>query len=140
MYYYTYLLANILEVHEHIDVTTLNLNPGGFFGFSSPLFLFRALQILVKYMKCCLIFLVPTHVLSAFLIYIEERYLFYIFFYSAGYHAFPSMDRLHLHVLSTDFCGEYMTKPYQWNSFHTEFFVPTHSKYKNYVLYTQPYN
>jgi len=43
-----------------------------------------------------------------------------------GYHAYPSMNRLHLHVMSKDFCGEHMKLPYQWNSFHTEFFVPTY--------------
>lgn len=53
--------------------------------------------------------------------------LFYC--YRVGYHAFTSMNRLHLHVLSKDFCGPHMRQPHQWNSFNTEFFIPTHSKY-----------
>lgn len=51
-----------------------------------------------------------------------------------GYHAYPSMNRLHLHVMSNDFCGYHMKQPYQWNSFHTEFFVSTNSKY---IIYLQ---
>lgn len=43
-----------------------------------------------------------------------------------GYHAFTSMNRLHLHVLSKDFCGSDMKLNHQWNSFNTEFFIPTH--------------
>ncbi|KAL4090704.1 hypothetical protein QTP88_025491 [Uroleucon formosanum] len=43
-----------------------------------------------------------------------------------GYHAFTSMNRLHLHVLSKDLCGPHMRLPQQWNSFNTEFFIPTH--------------
>jgi len=38
------------------------------------------------------------------------------------------MNRLHLHVLSKDFCGSDMKLNHQWNSFNTEFFIPTHSK------------
>ncbi|XP_050428421.1 aprataxin isoform X2 [Adelges cooleyi] len=46
--------------------------------------------------------------------------------FQVGYHAYPSMNRLHLHVLSKDFQGPHMKAPYQWNSFHTEFFIPTY--------------
>ncbi|CAH1397632.1 unnamed protein product [Nezara viridula] len=40
-----------------------------------------------------------------------------------GYHVEPTMYRLHLHVLSTDFCGIGMNSIRHWNSFTTPFFV-----------------
>ncbi|XP_050522978.1 aprataxin isoform X2 [Daktulosphaira vitifoliae] len=47
-------------------------------------------------------------------------------YFQVGYHAYPSMNRLHLHVLSKDYNGSHMKATYQWNSFHTEFFIPTY--------------
>jgi aprataxin len=43
-----------------------------------------------------------------------------------GYHAYPSMKRLHLHILSNDFNSPHLKESYQWNLFHTEFFINTH--------------
>lgn len=40
-----------------------------------------------------------------------------------GYHAVPSMQRLHLHVISTDFNSPCLKTKYHWNSFTTPFFV-----------------
>ncbi|XP_011866128.1 PREDICTED: aprataxin isoform X2 [Vollenhovia emeryi] len=40
-----------------------------------------------------------------------------------GYHAMPSMQRLHLHVISTDFNSPCMKTKYHWNSFTTPFFL-----------------
>ncbi|XP_050448242.1 aprataxin [Cataglyphis hispanica] len=40
-----------------------------------------------------------------------------------GYHAMPSMQRLHLHVISTDFCSPCLKTKYHWNSFTTPFFL-----------------
>lgn len=40
-----------------------------------------------------------------------------------GYHAMPSMQRLHLHVISTDFNSPYLKTKYHWNSFTTPFFL-----------------
>lgn len=45
-------------------------------------------------------------------------YEFYI-----GYHAVPSMQRLHLHVISTDFNSSCLKNKYHWNSFTTPFFL-----------------
>ncbi|XP_017887912.1 aprataxin isoform X2 [Ceratina calcarata] len=40
-----------------------------------------------------------------------------------GYHAVPSMYRLHLHVISTDFNSPCLKTKYHWNSFTTPFFL-----------------
>lgn len=40
-----------------------------------------------------------------------------------GYHAVPSMDRLHLHVLSDDFNSTSMKTRKHWNSYNTRFFM-----------------
>ncbi|CAK9802780.1 APTX [Anthophora plagiata] len=42
-----------------------------------------------------------------------------------GYHAVPSMHRLHLHVISTDFNSPCLKTKYHWNSFTTPFFLPS---------------
>ncbi|KAK2577152.1 hypothetical protein KPH14_003312 [Odynerus spinipes] len=41
-----------------------------------------------------------------------------------GYHAMPSMQRMHLHVISTDFNSQCLKTKYHWNSFTTPFFIP----------------
>ncbi|KAL2749668.1 aprataxin-like [Vespula maculifrons] len=40
-----------------------------------------------------------------------------------GYHAVPSMQRMHLHVISTDFNSPCLKTKYHWNSFTTPFFI-----------------
>ncbi|XP_032674511.1 aprataxin isoform X2 [Odontomachus brunneus] len=45
-----------------------------------------------------------------------------------GYHAIPSMQRLHLHVISTDFVSPCLKTKYHWNSFTTPFFLPSSDK------------
>lgn len=40
-----------------------------------------------------------------------------------GYHASPSMNRLHMHVISQDFVSPCLKNKKHWNSFTTEFFV-----------------
>lgn len=40
-----------------------------------------------------------------------------------GYHALPSMTRLHMHVISQDFVSLCLKNKKHWNSFTTEFFV-----------------
>ncbi|XP_071648549.1 aprataxin isoform X1 [Temnothorax longispinosus] len=40
-----------------------------------------------------------------------------------GYHARPTMQRLHLHVISTDFNSPCLKTKYHWNSFTTPFFL-----------------
>ncbi|EFN80386.1 aprataxin [Harpegnathos saltator] len=42
-----------------------------------------------------------------------------------GYHAMPSMQRLHLHVISTDFVSPCLKTKHHWNSFTTPFFLPS---------------
>ena len=42
-----------------------------------------------------------------------------------GYHAIPSVPKLHLHVISTDFQGAGLKTKKHWNSFNTEYFVNT---------------
>lgn len=41
-----------------------------------------------------------------------------------GYHAEPSMQQVHLHVVSTDFNSPCLTNKKHWNSFHTDFLIP----------------
>ena len=40
-----------------------------------------------------------------------------------GYHAVPSMKRLHLHIVSQDFDSPCMKKERHWNTFNTEYFM-----------------
>ncbi len=40
-----------------------------------------------------------------------------------GYHASPSMARLHMHIISQDFVSPCLKNKKHWNSFTTEFFV-----------------
>lgn len=47
-----------------------------------------------------------------------------------GYHAVPSMARLHLHVISNDFDSPCLKNKYHWNSFTTPFFRPSQSEFK----------
>ncbi|XP_001600206.1 aprataxin isoform X1 [Nasonia vitripennis] len=42
-----------------------------------------------------------------------------------GYHAIPSMHRLHLHVISTDFDSRCLKTKQHWNSFTTPYFLPS---------------
>nr|XP_017036059.1 aprataxin-like protein isoform X1 [Drosophila kikkawai] len=44
--------------------------------------------------------------------------------FQVGFHAEPSMQRLHLHVISTDFVSPTLKTKKHWNSFNTELFVP----------------
>ena len=41
-----------------------------------------------------------------------------------GFHAVPSMNHLHLHVISQDFDSPHLKNKKHWNSFTTTFFVP----------------
>jgi aprataxin len=41
-----------------------------------------------------------------------------------GVHAYPSMNHLHIHILSVDRHSIFMKKPGHYNSFNTKFFVP----------------
>ena len=40
-----------------------------------------------------------------------------------GFHAIPSMQQLHMHVISTDFRGAGLKTKKHWNSFNTNYFV-----------------
>ncbi|OWR42194.1 aprataxin [Danaus plexippus plexippus] len=42
----------------------------------------------------------------------------------AGFHAVPSMQRLHMHIISTDMNSECLKTKVHWNSFTTSFFIP----------------
>lgn len=41
-----------------------------------------------------------------------------------GVHSVPSMANLHVHIMSTDFCGTNIKNRGHYNSFNTKFFVP----------------
>ena len=45
--------------------------------------------------------------------------------FKLGYHSVPSMVRLHMHVISDDFDSVCLKNKKHWNSFTTEFFVPS---------------
>ena len=40
-----------------------------------------------------------------------------------GYHAVPSLNRLHLHIVSQDFDSPQLWKRHHWNTFNTEYFM-----------------
>ena len=42
-----------------------------------------------------------------------------------GYHAVPSLEPLHLHIISDDFDSDYMRTKKHWNSYVSPFFVST---------------
>ncbi|XP_039285211.1 aprataxin-like isoform X2 [Nilaparvata lugens] len=42
-----------------------------------------------------------------------------------GYHARPSLQRLHLHLISDDFQGSGLKNAKHWNSYTTRFFLPS---------------
>jgi len=42
-----------------------------------------------------------------------------------GYHAIPSLTRLHLHVISDDLVSPCLKLKKHWNSFTTAFLIPT---------------
>lgn len=46
------------------------------------------------------------------------------FEFMMGFHAVPSLNCLHLHVLTTDFRGQSLKNKKHWNSFNTKFFRP----------------
>lgn len=46
-----------------------------------------------------------------------------------GYHAEPSMVRLHLHMLSDDMNSPFLKTKKHWNSFNTDFFLLSKSKH-----------
>ena len=40
-----------------------------------------------------------------------------------GYHAVPSMHRMHMHVVSQDFSSPRMRTKHHWNTFNTDYFI-----------------
>lgn len=48
---------------------------------------------------------------------------------TAGFHAVPSMHRLHMHIISTDMISPCLKTKIHWNSFNTEFFRPYDGKF-----------
>ncbi|KAH8277473.1 hypothetical protein KR026_011386 [Drosophila bipectinata] len=44
--------------------------------------------------------------------------------FKVGFHAEPSMQRVHLHVISKDFDSPSLKTKKHWNSFNTDLFVP----------------
>ena len=45
--------------------------------------------------------------------------------FKIGYHCVPSMSQIHLHVISTDFISNCLKHKKHWNSFNTDYFVPS---------------
>lgn len=58
-------------------------------------------------------------------------FLYDLWFSRIGFHAKPSMDHLHLHVLSTDFLSPSLKTKKHWNSFNTEHFLILSGNSKN---------
>lgn len=46
-----------------------------------------------------------------------------VLYFRYGYHAVPSMKRLHMHVISQDFESPRMRTQHHWNTFNTEYFI-----------------
>ncbi|XP_067636477.1 aprataxin-like protein isoform X2 [Eurosta solidaginis] len=49
--------------------------------------------------------------------------------FQIGFHAQPSMQRLHLHVISKDFVSDCLKTKKHWASFNTELFLPYQDAY-----------
>lgn len=47
--------------------------------------------------------------------------------FKLGYHAIPSMSQVHLHVISQDFNSACLKTKKHWNSFNTDYFIPSKS-------------
>ena len=45
--------------------------------------------------------------------------------FNIGYHAVPSMSQVHLHVISSDFISPCLKHKKHWNSFNTDYFIPS---------------
>ncbi|KAK9880524.1 hypothetical protein WA026_011763 [Henosepilachna vigintioctopunctata] len=45
--------------------------------------------------------------------------------FKIGYHAEPSMARLHLHIISDDMNSSFLKTKKHWNSFNSDFFIPS---------------
>lgn len=43
-----------------------------------------------------------------------------------GYHAIPSMNQLHMHIISQDFDSSFLKTKKHWNSFTSNFFIDSH--------------
>lgn len=54
--------------------------------------------------------------------------------FKLGYHAEPSMDRLHLHVISDDMNSDCLKNKKHWNSYTTKFFLQSEGSY-NFSIY-----
>lgn len=54
--------------------------------------------------------------------------------FKIGYHSEPSMQRLHLHVISDDFNSTSLKTKIHWNSFNTKFFWNVHGMLDVYAL------
>lgn len=50
--------------------------------------------------------------------------------FQIGYHSSPSMQRLHVHVISKDFHSPCLKTKIHWNSFTTKFFWSIHGWFK----------
>ncbi|KAL3287420.1 hypothetical protein HHI36_001892 [Cryptolaemus montrouzieri] len=53
--------------------------------------------------------------------------------FNVGYHAEPSMSRLHLHVISDDMDSSHLKTKKHWNSFTTEFFISSEVVIENLI-------
>lgn len=47
--------------------------------------------------------------------------------FKMGFHAFPSMAQVHMHVISQDFDSPCLKTKRHWNSFNTDYFVPSNT-------------
>ena len=43
--------------------------------------------------------------------------------FQVGFHAIPSMNQVHMHIISRDFISSALKTKKHWNSFTTEFFL-----------------
>lgn len=48
--------------------------------------------------------------------------------FKIGFHALPSKQQLHLHVISKDFDSDCLRTVTNWNGFNTDYFIPLHGK------------
>lgn len=58
--------------------------------------------------------------------------------FNIGFHAAPSMDRLHMHVISKDFHSPCLKTKQHWNTFNTKYFLSTECKSESVIFSTKP--
>lgn len=146
---YHFLVLPRVNIPSIFEVSTLNCSNEPKSGLKkfpcSDTDFFKRNQHFNKHFKRMLLQLTRKHLnllnemylmaLNVITLYGREPHEFQI-----GYHAEPSLQQLHMHVISTDFYSPTLKTSRHWNSFNTELFIPHEGnpiiKFPNLILIT----